>query len=310
MYKVLALAGGVGGAKLVFGLSKILKPKELSAVVNTADDDTFHGLYVSPDVDTVMYALAGLTNKTTGWGIEGDTFLTLSALERLGEETWFQLGDLDLATHIKRTLMLNSGKSLSEATDNLAKSLGILHDVIPMSDDPVKTIAITETKELDFQDYFVRQKCEPIIRGVRFEGISKAKPTTEFINKISQSDAIIICPSNPIVSIPPILELPGVKELISKFHGKRIAISPIVGRQALKGPAAKMMKELKEDVSSIGVAKRYIGICDWFVIDKADTEEAEAIENLGMNVHITSTIMNSDQEKIDLANEVVNLINI
>ena len=309
MNKVLALAGGVGGAKLVLGLSKILKPEELSIVVNTADDDMFHGLHVSPDVDTVIYALSGLTNKTTGWGVDGDSFRTLSALKRLGDETWFQLGDLDLATHIKRTSMLRAGKSLSEATQHLAKNLGILHDVIPMSDDSVKTKAITKSEELDFQDYFVRRKCEPAIQEIKFEGISTAKPSQQFIDAISQAETIIICPSNPIVSIAPIIELPGIKELISNFKGKRIAVSPIIGKQALKGPAAKMMMELNEDVSSIGVAKRYIGICDWFVIDKADTEEASEIEKLGMNVHITSTIMNSDEEKIDLANKILSLIN-
>ena len=309
MNKVLALAGGVGGAKLVLGLSKILKPEELSIEVNTADDDMFHGLHVSPDVDTVIYALAGLTNKTTGWGVDGDSFRTLSALKRLGDETWFQLGDLDLATHIKRTSMLRAGKSLSEATQHLAKNLGILHDVIPMSDDSVKTKAITKSEELDFQDYFVRRKCEPAIQEIKFEGISTAKPSQQFIDAISQAETIIICPSNPIVSIAPIIELPGIKELISNFKGKRIAVSPIIGKQALKGPAAKMMMELNEDVSSIGVAKRYIGICDWFVIDKADTEEANEIEKLGMNVHITSTIMNSDEEKIDLANKILSLIN-
>ena len=309
MNKVLALAGGVGGAKLVLGLSKILKPEELSIVVNTADDDMFHGLHVSPDVDTVIYALSGLTNKTTGWGVDGDSFRTLSALKRLGDETWFQLGDLDLATHIKRTSMLRAGKSLSEATQHLAKNLGILHDVIPMSDDSVKTKAITKSEELDFQDYFVRRKCEPAIHEIKFEGISTAKPSQQFIDAISQAETIIICPSNPIVSIAPIIELPGIKELVSNFKGKRIAVSPIIGKQALKGPAAKMMMELNEDVSSIGVAKRYIGICDWFVIDKADTEEANEIEKLGMNVHITSTIMNSDEEKIDLANKILSLIN-
>ena len=309
MNKVLALAGGVGGAKLVLGLSKILKPEELSIVVNTADDDMFHGLHVSPDVDTVIYALSGLTNKTTGWGVDGDSFRTLSALKRLGDETWFQLGDLALATHIKRTSMLRAGKSLSEATQHLAKNLGILHDVIPMSDDSVKTKAITKSEELDFQDYFVRRKCEPAIQEIKFEGISTAKPSQQFIDAISQAETIIICPSNPIVSIAPIIELPGIKELISNFKGKRIAVSPIIGKQALKGPAAKMMMELNEDVSSIGVAKRYIGICDWFVIDKADTEEANEIEKLGMNVHITSTIMNSDEEKIDLANKILSLIN-
>ena len=309
MNKVLALAGGVGGAKLVLGLSKILKPEELSIVVNTADDDMFHGLHVSPDVDTVIYALSGLTNKTTGWGVDGDSFRTLSALKRLGDETWFQLGDLDLATHIKRTSMLRAGKSLSEATQHLAKNLGILHDVIPMSDDSVKTKAITKSEELDFQDYFVRRKCEPAIQEIKFEGISTAKPSQQFIDAISQAETIIICPSNPIVSIAPIIELPGIKELISNFKGKRIAVSPIIGKKVLKGPAAKMKMELNEDVSSIGVAKRYIGICDWFVIDKADTEEANEIEKLGMNVHITSTIMNSDEEKINLANKILSLIN-
>ena len=246
MNKVLALAGGVGGAKLVLGLSKILKPEELSIVVNTADDDMFHGLHVSPDVDTVIYALSGLTNKTTGWGVDGDSFRTLSALKRLGDETWFQLGDLDLATHIKRTSMLRAGKSLSEATQHLAKNLGILHDVIPMSDDSVKTKAITKSEELDFQDYFVRRKCEPAIQEIKFEGISTAKPSQQYIDAISQAETIIICPSNPIVSIAPIIELPGIKELISNFKGKRIAVSPIIGKQALKGPAAKMMMELSQ----------------------------------------------------------------
>tara|TARA_Y100000590_G_scaffold228669_1_gene257996 strand:+ start:1325 stop:2257 length:933 start_codon:yes stop_codon:yes gene_type:complete len=308
MYKVLALAGGVGGAKLVLGLSKILKPEELSIVVNTADDDVFHGLHVSPDVDTVMYALAGLTNETTGWGIKGDTFRTLSALKKLGNEDWFQLGDLDLATHIKRTSLLHSGKSLSQATDHLARKLGISHRVIPMSDDPVKTKAITESEELDFQDYFVRKKCEPAITGIRFDGINNAKPSEKFIEAISEAETIIICPSNPIVSIPPILELSGITELISNFHGKTIAVSPIIGKKALKGPAGKMMMELNEDVSSLGVAKRYVGICDLFVIDNTDIKEAPDIEELGINVHITSTIMNSQKDKITLAKNLLSLI--
>ncbi len=308
MCKVLALAGGVGGAKLVFGLSKTLNPKQLSIVVNTADDTIFHGLYVSPDVDTVMYALAGLTNKKTGWGIDGDSFKTLSALKNYGSEAWFQLGDLDFATHIKRTELLRSGKSLSEATDHLTKSLGILHSLIPMSDDPVRTIAITADDDLEFQDYFVRQKCKPVLEGIRFDGIKQAKPSKAFVDKLSEANALIICPSNPVVSISPIIELPGIKQLINDFSGKRVAISPIIAGRAVKGPAAKMMRELNEDVSSIGVAKRYIGICDWIIIDEQDSKEAEEIEKLGINVYVSSTIMNSDQEKINLANDVMSLI--
>ena len=304
---VIAIAGGVGGAKLALGLSRVLPPDHLTIVVNTGDDEIFHGLHVSPDLDTVTYALAGLTNQETGWGLAGDSFRTLEALGRLGAETWFGLGDLDMATHIRRTELLGQGRTLSEATAEITQYLGTEHAIIPMSDDPFRTIALTDEGELAFQDYFVRRACEPKITGVRFEGRDSAWPSPGFSRALLQADVIVFCPSNPLVSIGPVLAVPGVHEEIAAFTGPRIVVSPIVGGKALKGPAAKMMAELGQDVSSVGVARYYAGICDSLVIDTVDSAEAPAVEALGMYAVVTSTVMERDDDKDRLAHEIVAL---
>jgi LPPG:FO 2-phospho-L-lactate transferase len=308
MPKIVAIAGGVGGAKLALGLTRVLAPAHLTIVVNTGDDETFHGLHVSPDLDTVTYALAGLTNQETGWGLAGDSFRTLDALERLGGETWFRLGDLDMATHLRRTELRAGGASLSEATAAIASSLGVAHAIVPMTDDPVRTVAVTDEGELAFQAYFVKRSCEPRIRSVRFDGCDAARPSPGFIAAIRSADAIVFCPSNPIVSIGPVLALPGVRDAIETFTGPRIAVSPIVGGRALKGPAAKMMAELGEEVSSVGVARRLMGVCDTLVVDTEDAAHAGKIEALGMHAVVTGTVMVGDADKERLAAEILQLV--
>ena len=308
MPRVLAIAGGVGGAKLALGLSRLLSPDELTIVVNTGDDDTFHGLHVSPDVDTMTYALAGLTNRQTGWGVEGDSFRTLDVLSRLGSETWFQLGDLDLGLHLRRTELLQQGWTLSEATRSIIEALGIAHPIFPMSDQPVRTIAVTELGEFAFQDYFVRQGCEPRITDIRFNGSATAQPTQGFADALDTADAIVFCPSNPIVSIGPILATPGVRAAIESFVGPRVAVSPLVGGRALKGPAGKMMAELGEEVSNVGIARRYMGLCDVLLIDHADRDEAPEIESLGVQPYISRIVMNTEDDKIFLAEQILECI--
>jgi LPPG:FO 2-phospho-L-lactate transferase len=305
---VLALAGGVGGAKLALGLARVLAPDELTIVVNTGDDETFHGLHVSPDLDTVMYTLAGLANPETGWGIAGDSFRMLDALRRLGADTWFGLGDLDMATHLRRTDLLGRGFTLSEVTGELASALGVRHPIVPMSDDRLRTVAATEQGDLAFQEYFVHRRCEPRITGVRFDGAASARPSPGFRAALASSTAIVYCPSNPLVSIGPVLALEGVSAAVRTFGGPRLAVSPIVGGRALRGPAAKMMAELQEEVSSVGVARRYAGLCDAMVIDTVDRAEAEAIEGMGMRARVTNTVMNTDREKEALAREIVGFI--
>ena len=305
MPRVIAISGGVGGAKLALGLSHLLGPDELTIAVNTGDDETFHCLHVSPDIDTVVYALAGLTNPETGWGVAGDSFRALDALGRLGGETWFRLGDLDLAMHLRRTELLAAGCTLTEATRAICGALGVRHPVVPMSDAPVRTIAQTENGEMTFQEYFVRHACEPRITGVRFAGAENAQPSPSLREGLAAADAIIFCPSNPIVSIEPVLAVQGVRGIIERFAGPRVAVSPIVGGRALKGPAAKMMAELGEEVSSAGVARRYAGLVDTLVIDESDATEAPAVEALGIAARVAPTVMTTDADKTALAREVL-----
>ena len=308
MTHILALAGGVGGAKLALGLSRVLPPGALTIIVNTGDDETFHGLHVSPDLDTVMYTLAGLANPDTGWGLAGETFRTLEALERYGVPAWFRLGDADLATHIRRTELLRQGWSLSDVAGELCARLGIRHPVVPMSDDPVRTVVLTAEGELPFQEYFVKRRCEPRITGVRFNGAESAGIAPAFASASAEAKAIVFCPSNPLVSIGPILAVPGAREAVASFKGPRIAISPIVGGEAVKGPAAKMMAELGEEVSCVGVARYYRGICDVMVIDEVDREQSRAVEALGIQAVVTNTVMRTDDDKTALAREVVGLV--
>ena len=305
---VVALAGGVGGAKLALGLSRVLPPDQLTIVVNTGDDEVFHGLHVSPDLDTIMYALAGLTNPETGWGVSDDTFNALHMLGRYGAPNWFNLGDRDLATHIRRTEMLNGGCSLSEVTRDLCGRLGVAHAVVPMSDDRVRTVVETADGDLSFQVYFVQRHCEPVATGVRFEGAETARPSADFLAALDGARGLVFCPSNPFLSVAPILAVPGVRERIASFNGTRLAVSPIVGGAALRGPAAKLLEELGHDVSCVAVAKEYRGLCDIFVIDDQDRCQVGAIDELGMRAEVTSTVMVSDQDKTRLASEVCRLL--
>lgn len=305
---VLALAGGVGGAKLCLGLSRILEPRELSIVVNTGDDETFYGLHVSPDLDTVMYTLAGLSNPETGWGIIGETFAALESLGRLGEDTWFGLGDRDLATHIVRTKMLGEGASLSEVTAHLCNALGVRHPIAPMSDDRVRTIVETDSGALPFQTYFVKMRCEPTVTKLSYDGARQAEMSNAFRIALEVADVLVYCPSNPMLSVAPILAVPGVERAIRDFSGTRVAVSPIVGGQAVRGPAAKLMSELGEDVSCVGVARRYAGLCDVFVIDEVDRSLAPEVRALGMDAVVLDTIMNDDDDKVALASGVLNAV--
>jgi LPPG:FO 2-phospho-L-lactate transferase len=252
-----------------------------------------------------MYTLAGLANSDTGWGLTGETFHVLESLERLGVPTWFKLGDMDMATHIRRTQLLLEGRSLSDATRELCERLGVRHAVLPMSDAPVRTVALTDDGELAFQEYFVHQQSAPRIQGVEFRGAEQAEMSPELKNAFANAECIIFCPSNPIVSIGPILAVPGALEALQSFEGPRIAVSPIVGGQALKGPAAKMMAELGEEVSCVGVARRLRDICDVLVIDEVDREQSKGIEALGVRVVVTGTVMTTDADKERLAREVL-----
>ena len=305
---LIALAGGVGGAKLVLGLSKILSPEELSIVVNTGDDEDFYGLHVSPDLDTVMYTLAGLSNTETGWGLLGESFRTLERLKVYGEETWFGLGDLDFATHLTRTNMLSEGKTLSEITSHLCVSLGVKHNISPMTDGNLRTIIGTPEGEMSFQEYFVKNKCLPVVNYLKFDGAPDCDPSNAFKRSLEECDALVFCPSNPFLSLDPILAVRGVRDSIENFPGYRLAISPIIGGEAVKGPAAKMMAELGHDVSPLGVAKKYQQLCDIFVIDDLDSELAPVIEKLGMKVLVTKTLMQNEEDKIGLASIILSEI--
>jgi LPPG:FO 2-phospho-L-lactate transferase len=298
---VLALAGGVGGAKLCLGLARNLGADDLQIVVNTGDDEEFYGLHVSPDLDTVMYTLAGLANPYTGWGITGETFAMLEQLGRLGEDTWFGLGDRDMAAHIVRTNMIRQGRSLSEVTTRLFRSLGVEHAAAPMSDDRVRTRIVTDIGDLAFQTYFVKHRCEPVVRDIVFDGCEDATMSDAFGKALRDAKVLIYCPSNPLLSMAPILAVPGVKSAIKSFSGVTIAVSPIVGGKALRGPAAKLLEEVGEEVSCVGVARRYLGLCDVFVMDKLDSRHADEIKLLGMEPVVLDTIMNTEQDKIDLA---------
>jgi LPPG:FO 2-phospho-L-lactate transferase len=311
--KVLALSGGVGGAKLALGLSKILPPAQLAIVANTADDFSHLGVHISPDLDTVMYTLAGLNNKELGWGLAGESWAFMNALARLGGETWFRLGDQDMATHVQRTALLSAGHSLSSVTGQLCRQLGVEHAIIPMSDDVIQTFVKTQDAELAFQHYFVREQCRPSVSGFRFEGIEKARPAVQFCQLLEDTAlaGVVICPSNPFVSVEPILAIPGVRQRLAALREKNvpvIAVSPIVKGLAIKGPTAKMMKELAMPSSALSLAKYYADLIDGFVIDTQDAEMSTAIADLGIKVKAVNTLMKTLQDRIDLAAEVIGFI--
>jgi LPPG:FO 2-phospho-L-lactate transferase len=301
--KVLALAGGVGGAKLADGLYRALSPGSLTVVVNTADDFEHLGLYISPDVDTVCYTLAGLANPETGWGRADETWHALENLKALGGPAWFNLGDRDLGTHLERTRRLKRGDSLSAITADFCSIWGVQAVVLPMSDDPVATIVETAEGDLPFQEYFVARRCEPEVSGFRFAGIGSARPAAAVLPAIAEADLVVICPSNPWVSVDPILALPGLREALGAKPV--IAVSPIIGGQAVKGPAAKMYRELGIEPSALAVAQHYEGLLTGFVFDRVDKNQAESIRALGIIELMTDTLMKSPDDRRRLAQEIL-----
>ena len=300
---ILALAGGVGGAKLAVGLARALGPGELVVAVNTGDDFEHLGLHISPDLDTVMYTLAGVANPEAGWGQAGESWQFMAALARLGGPDWFRLGDRDLATHVERTRRLKQGESLSAVTRALCERLGVRHAIVPMSDDPVRTVVHTDEGVLEFQDYFVRRRCEPRARKVEYRGAERARPAELFGRALARPDlrGIVFCPSNPYLSIAPVLALPGVREAIERRRVRSVAVSPIIGGQAVKGPAAKLMVELGAEASSVEIARYYARLVDVLVLDRADAALAGAVEALGLRAHATDTLMRSDEDRLRVA---------
>ncbi len=303
--KVVVLVGGVGGAKLALGLARVLAPEDLTVIVNTADDTWMYGLRICPDLDTIMYTLSDLVNKDNGWGVAGDTFKTIESMRRYGEDAWFGLGDQDMATHILRTRWLHAGISLTDVTDTLTKKLGIHQQILPMTDAPVATIVDTnEHGEIDFQTYFVKHRWQPTVKSLRLDGIEQAAVTPEIEQAIQQADVLIVGPSNPWLSINPILSVPGMRELIAIRDIPRVAISPIVGGEAVKGPAAKLMVELGHVASAQAVAQYYDTLINGFVFDATD----EIMDVPQRHVTKFETLMKNDEVKVALARNVLEWI--
>lgn len=302
---LVALAGGIGAARFLEGLVKVVPPADLFIIGNTGDDTEMHRLHISPDLDTLVYTLAGMANRTHGWGLEGDTFECLGSLGRLGAETWFQLGDRDFATHIFRTGRLHSGQKLSAITAEVCSRFGLKCKITPMSDDRVRTIVRTPEGKLPFQTYFVQRRASDRVLGVRFEGAAKSLPAPGILRAIREASGIIFCPSNPIISVGPILAVPGIRSAIERRKCPAVAISPIVGGRALKGPAAEMMAGMGIEVSAKGVAEIYRGLVDVLVLDREDRHLASGIEQLGTRAVVTNTIMRGMPEKKALARAVV-----
>jgi len=301
--RYLAITGGVGGAKLALGLANILPPGQLAFAVNTGDDFRHLGLHISPDIDTLMYTLSGENNTATGWGRKGESWQFMGALAQLGGETWFQLGDKDLAVHVERTRRLAAGESLTSATLALAASLGIAHPIWPMSDDSVSTQVVTAGGPLAFQHYFVRDKCAPVVTGFAFQGSVNAKINPEILNWLEQPDlaGVILCPSNPFVSVDPLLSLPGMRERLARCRAPVIAVSPIVAGAAIKGPAAKMMHELSLPVSATSVLQHYADFLDGFIVDALDAGLEGEMGKSGVTIMKAQTVMDSLEDRIALA---------
>jgi LPPG:FO 2-phospho-L-lactate transferase len=307
---IVALAGGIGAARFLEGLARVVDPGRLWIIGNTGDDTEMHGLHISPDLDTVAYTLAGLANRLHGWGLAGDTFHCLEALRKLGAEAWFQLGDRDFATHLYRTVRLREGATLTQVTAELAAAQGLRMRLLPMTDQRVRTLVKTRRGVLDFQTYFVRRRARDTVLGVSFKGARKARPAAGLLQAIRQAAGIIVCPSNPIISVGPILAVPGIREALRETAAPVAAISPIVGGRALKGPAARMMKSLGMRVSAVGVAEMYRDFVDVFVLDSIDERHAAKVEALGMRAVITGTIMTSLGRKTGLARVVAEALGI
>jgi LPPG:FO 2-phospho-L-lactate transferase len=301
---IIALSGGVGGAKLALGLSRILPPEDLLVVVNTGDDFEHLGLAISPDIDTVAYTLAGLANREVGWGRHDETWSFMETMEALGGETWFRLGDRDVALHVERTRRLRSGETLSAVTDALCRQMGIAQPILPMSDDPVRTRLLTDQGWLDFQEYFVHRRCEPVVTELQFQGAGAAVAHPRFLAALADPalEAVVICPSNPFISVEPILAIPGVRDAMVACKAPIIAVSPIIAGRAVKGPTAKMMAELGLDVSAGSVAARYSDLLDGYVIDHADMSEVVSID---ARVTLAQTMMTTIEDREALARIVL-----
>ena len=305
MVRVTALAGGVGGAKLADGLAQVLPAEALTIIVNTGDDFEHLGLHISPDLDTVCYTLAGIANPVTGWGRDSETLLAMETLTNLGGPSWFHLGDRDLGVHIERTRRLHQGDRLSQITQDFCQAWGIGATILPMSDDFVPTWVDTDEGELPFQEYFVHRRCLPQVKGFRFQGIEQAQPAPGVLPAILEASLIVICPSNPWVSIDPILEIPGIRASIESSHAPVIAISPIIAGQTIKGPAAKMYAELGIEPSAASVARHYGPLLDGFVLDLLDRDLQASLQTVQLKVLVTNSVMKTPEDRRSLAQEVL-----
>jgi len=305
--KITALAGGVGASKLLLGLYEVMDPAGLTIIVNTGDDIVLHGLKISPDLDIVTYTLAGVVDPLKGWGFRGETFHSLKRLAVYGRPDWFNLGDRDLATHIHRSALLEEGRTLTEAAESIRTALGVKARILPMSDDPVPTIIESNEGAMHFQKYLVKRRAEPIVKGIQFRGVEAARPAPGVLEAIGEASRIIICPSNPLISIGPILAVPGVRGQLRTRKKDVFAVCPIVGGKSLKGPSDKMLAHLGHEATALGVAKLYADFTGTFVIDPADKTQANAISALGMKVAILSTVMKTRAQKRKLASALLSL---
>ena len=305
---LVVLSGGTGGAKLIEGLSHEIDPAQVTVVCNTADDFVVHGLNISPDLDTILYTLAGMSDSAKGWGIQGDTFTILQQLERLGGETWFKLGDRDIATHITRTCLLRAGLKLSDVTSRLRNSLGIKTKVLPMSDDTIATRVETPEGEISFQEYFVKRRWQAEVKKVFYAGVAKSRPAPGVLEAIDAAAGIIICPSNPVTSIGPILAVPGLRDALKQVNVSIVGVSPMIGESAISGPAHKLMAAQGMEPSAFGAAKGYADFLDQFVIDSDDEALTNKLETLGIRVAATSIRMKSLADKRGLARQVLALV--
>lgn len=304
---ITALAGGVGASKLLLGLYEVLEPEALTIIVNTGDDIVLHGLKISPDLDIVTYTLAGIVDPAKGWGIRGDTFHALKGLAGYGRADWFNLGDRDLATHIHRSALLEEGRRLSDAAESIRAALGVKARILPMSDNPVPTIIESDEGTLHFQKYLVKRRAEPIVKAIRFAGAESARPASGVLEAISEATRIIVCPSNPLISIGPILAVPGVREQLRARRTDVFAVCPIVGGKSLKGPSDKMLAQLGYEATALGVARLYNDFTGTLVIDPADKGRAAAITALGMKVAILPSVMKTQAQKRQLARALLEL---
>jgi LPPG:FO 2-phospho-L-lactate transferase len=305
--QITALAGGVGASKLLLGVYGVTDPGKLTIIVNTGDDIVLHGLKVSPDLDIVTYTLAGIVDSAKGWGLRAETFHALKHLAGFGRANWFNLGDRDLATHIHRTAMLGDGKSLTNAAESIRTALGVKSRILPMSNEPVPTIIDSNEGPLHFQEYLVKRRAEPNLRGIRFDGVESARPAPGVLDSIRDADRILICPSNPLISIGPILAVPGIREALRGRKNDVIAVCPIVGGKSLKGPSDKMLGQLGYQPSAEGIAKLYADFTGTFVIDTVDEAQADTIRSLGMKVAVLPTVMKTLGQKRKLARSLLKL---